>query len=98
MIGFLMQDMHVNKMVMTNIRYIPLNVGQVGHFWTPKIYCNPSDHGGTLNGSQHFVHIFKVVNNVGYMVYLIIFKLRSSNRTQLCHGKEREGYPPMQEP
>jgi hypothetical protein len=52
-------------MVKTNNRYIPLNVGQVGHFSTPK-NGDPSDHGGTLDGSQHFVHIFKVVNNVGY--------------------------------
>jgi hypothetical protein len=66
MIGFLTQDLRVNKMVKTKNRCIPLNVGQVGHFRTPKIHGNPSDHGGTLNGSQHFVHIFKVIDNVGY--------------------------------
>jgi hypothetical protein len=26
-----------------------------------------SDHGGTVDGSRHFVHIFKVVDNVSYM-------------------------------
>jgi hypothetical protein len=67
MIGFLTQDVHMNKMVKTKIRYISLNVGQVGHFWTPKLQGNPSDHGGTLDGSCRFVHIFKVVDNVGYM-------------------------------
>jgi hypothetical protein len=67
MIGFLAQDVRVNKMVKTKNRYIPLNLGQVGHFWAAKIHSNPSDHGGTLDGSQHFVHIFKVVHNVGYM-------------------------------
>jgi hypothetical protein len=66
MIGFIVQDVRVNKMVSTKNRYIPLNVSQVGHFWTPKIHGNPSDHGGTLDGNQHFVHIFKVVDNVGY--------------------------------
>jgi hypothetical protein len=64
--GFLVQDVRVNKVVKTKNRYIPLNVGQVGHFWTPKIHDNLSDHGGTLDGSRHFVHIFKVVNNVDY--------------------------------
>jgi hypothetical protein len=63
---FLAQDVCVNKMVKTKNRYIPLNVGQVGHFQTPKIQSNPSDHAGTLDGSQHFVHIFKLVDNVGY--------------------------------
>jgi hypothetical protein len=53
-------------MVKTKIRYIPFNVGQVGHFWTPKIYGNLSDHGGTLDGSRHFVYIFKAVDNVSY--------------------------------
>jgi hypothetical protein len=66
MIGFLTQDVCVNKMVRTKNRYIPLNVGQVGHFWIPKMHGNPSDHVGTLDGSRHFVHIFKVVDNVGY--------------------------------
>jgi hypothetical protein len=66
MIGFLTQVVHVNKMVKTKNRYIPLNVGQVGHFWTPKIHGNLSDHGGTLDGSRHFMHIFKVADNVGY--------------------------------
>jgi hypothetical protein len=75
MIGFLSQDVRVNKMVMTKNRYIPLNVGQVGYFWIPKIYGNPSDHGGTLDGSRHFVHIIKVVDNVSYRVYLIIFTI-----------------------
>jgi hypothetical protein len=56
----------MNKMVKTKNRYIPLNVGQVGHSWAPKIHSNLSDHGGTLDGSRHFVHIFKVVDNVGY--------------------------------
>jgi hypothetical protein len=91
-----MQDIRMNKMVKTKIRYIPLNVGQVGHFQTPKIYENLSDHGGTLNGSRHFMHIFKVVNNVGYRGVLDhiyhskqTFKLRSSNRTQFCYGEER---------
>jgi hypothetical protein len=89
--------MRVNKMVMTKIRYIPLNVGQVGHFQTPKIYGNLSDHGGTLDGSQHFVHIFKVVNNISYRGVLDpiyhskqTLKLRSSNSTQFLHGKVRE--------
>jgi hypothetical protein len=62
-------------MVKTKNRYIPLNVGQVGHFWTPKIHGNLIDHGGTLNGSRHFVHIFKVVDNVGYRVYLVLFTI-----------------------
>jgi hypothetical protein len=66
MIGVLTHDVHMNKMVKTKNRHIPLNVGQVGHFWTPKIHSNSSDHGGTLDGSRHFVHIFKVVDNVGY--------------------------------
>jgi hypothetical protein len=97
MIMFLVQDMRVSKMVKTKIRYIPINVGQVGHFHAPKIHGNQSDHGGTLNGSQHFVHIFKVVDNVGYRGLLDpiyhskqTFKLRGSNRMQFCHGKERE--------
>jgi hypothetical protein len=87
MIGFLMQ-VHVNKMVKTKNRYIALNVGQVGHFRTSKIHGNPSDHGVTLDGSQHFVHISEVVDNVGYRGVLDpiyhskqTFKLRSSNRT-----------------
>jgi hypothetical protein len=71
------QDVRANKMVKTKNRYIPLNVGQVGHFWTPKIHGNPSDHGGTLDGSQHFVHIFKVVDNVGYRVYSILFTIEN---------------------
>jgi hypothetical protein len=66
MIGFFVQYVHVNKIVKTKNRYIPINVGKVGHFRTPKIHVNPSDHGGTLDGSRHFMHIFKVVNNVGY--------------------------------
>jgi hypothetical protein len=41
----------VNKMVKTENRYIPLNVGQVGHFQTPKINGSLSDDGGTLVGS-----------------------------------------------
>jgi hypothetical protein len=61
-----MQDVHMNQMVKTKNMYIPRNVGQVGHFRTPKIHGNPSDHGGTLNGSRYFVHTFKVVNNVRY--------------------------------
>jgi hypothetical protein len=88
MIGFLAQDVCVNKMVKTKNRHIPLNVGQIGHFRTPKIHGNPSDHGGTLNGSRHFVHIFKVVDNVNYRGIIDpiyhskqTFKLRSSNRT-----------------
>jgi hypothetical protein len=97
MIRFLAQYVHVNKMVKTKNRFIPLNLGQVGHFWTPKIHANPSDHGGTLDESRHFVHIFKVVDNVGYRVVLHpiyhikqTFKLKSSNRMQFCHGKEHE--------
>jgi hypothetical protein len=66
MIGFLVQDVRVNKTVKTKKRYIPLNVCQVGHFRIPKIHGNPSDHGGTLDGPRHFVHIFKLVDNVGY--------------------------------
>jgi hypothetical protein len=58
--------MGMKKMVKTKTRYIPLNVGQVGHFRSPKIHGNLSDHGGTLDGSRRFVHIFKVVDNVGY--------------------------------
>jgi hypothetical protein len=57
----------MNKMVRTKNRYIPLNVGQVDHFWTPKIHGNMTDHGGTLDESQHFVHILKVVDNVSCM-------------------------------
>jgi hypothetical protein len=105
MIGFLTQDVRVNKMVKTKNRYIPLNVGQVGHFWTPKIHGNLSDYGGTLDGSRYLVHIFKVVDNVIYRGVLNpiyhskqTFKLRSSNRTQFYHGKEHEQHPPMQEP
>jgi hypothetical protein len=75
MIGFLMQDVHVNKMVKTENRYIPLNVGQVGHFQTPNIHGNLSDHGGTHDGSQHFMHIFKLVDNVGYRGVLILFTI-----------------------
>jgi hypothetical protein len=85
--------------------YIPLNVGQVGHFCTPKILGNPSDHGGTLDASRQFVHIFKVVDNVDYRCVLDLiyhskhtFKLGSSNKTQFYRGKERERQPPMQEP
>jgi hypothetical protein len=92
-------------MVKTKNMYIPLNVGQVGHFRTPKIHGKPSDLGGTLDGSRHFVHILKVVANVGYRGVLHpiyhskqTFKLMSSNRTQFCHGKERERHPPMHEP
>jgi hypothetical protein len=66
MIGFLTQDVCVNKIIKTKSRYIPLNLGQVSHLRTPKIHSNPSDYGGTLDGSQHFMHIFKVVDNVGY--------------------------------
>jgi hypothetical protein len=92
-------------MIKTKNGYIPLNVGQVGHFWTLKIHGNLSNHGGTLNGSRYFVHIFKLVDNVSYRGVLDpiyhskqTFKLRSSNRMQFHHGKEREQYPPMQEP
>jgi hypothetical protein len=60
------QDVRVNKMVKTDNRYIPLNVGQVGHFRSPKIHGNPSDLGGTLDGSRYFARIFKVLDNVGY--------------------------------
>jgi hypothetical protein len=94
MIGFLTQDMRVNKMVNTKIRYIPLNVDQIGHFRTPMIHGNLSDLGGTLDGSRHFVHIFKVVDNVGYRGVLDpiyhskqTFKLMSCNRMQFYHGK-----------
>jgi hypothetical protein len=66
MIRFLTEDVRMNKMVKTKNSYIPLNVGQVGHFWTPKIHGNLSDHGGTHDGSRNFMHIFKVVDNVGY--------------------------------
>jgi hypothetical protein len=52
MIRFLVQDVRMNKMVRTKNMYIPLNVGQVGHFRTPKIHGNPSDHGSTLDGSR----------------------------------------------
>jgi hypothetical protein len=89
--------MRVNKMVKIKIRYIPLNLGQVGHFWTPKIHDNSSDHGGTLDGSRYFVHIFKVVDNVGYKGVLDpiyhskqTFKLRGSNIMQFHHEKEHE--------
>jgi hypothetical protein len=97
MIGFLPKDVCVNKMVKTKIRYNPLNVGQVGNFQTPKIHGNLSDHGGTLNGSRHFVYIFKVVDNVSYRGVLDpiyhskqAFKLRNSNIMQFYHGKECE--------
>jgi hypothetical protein len=89
-------------MVETKNRYITLNVGQVSHFQTPKIHGNPSNHGGTLDGSRHFVHIFKVVDNVSYRGVLDpiyhrkpTFKLRSSNRMQFHHGKEHEWHPPI---
>jgi hypothetical protein len=105
MIGFLAQDVRVNKMVRIKDRYIPLNVGQVGHFRTPKIHGNPIEHGGTHDGSGHFMHIFKVVDNVAYRSVLDpiyyskqTFKLQSSNRMQFYHVKERERHPPMQEP
>jgi hypothetical protein len=78
MIGSIVQDVRMNKMVKTENRYISLNVGQVGHYWKPKIHGNPSDHGGTHDGSRHFMHIFKVVDNVGY------------RRMQFCRGKECE--------
>jgi hypothetical protein len=94
MIGFLAQDVHVNKMVKAKKRCIPTNVGQVGHFQKPKILGNASGNGGTLDGSRHFVLIFKVVDNVGYRGILDLFyhskqtfKLRSSNRTQSIMGK-----------
>jgi hypothetical protein len=97
MIGFLAQDMRVNKMVKTKIRYIPLSVGQVGHFQTPIIYGDSSDHGGRIDGSRHFFHILQVVDNVSYRGVLDpiyrskqTFKLRSSNRMQFHHGKECE--------
>jgi hypothetical protein len=51
MIRFLAQDVRVNKMVKNKNRFIPLNVGQIGHFRAPKIHSNPSDHRGTLDGS-----------------------------------------------
>jgi hypothetical protein len=56
MLGFLAQDVRLKKMVKTKNRYIPLNVGQVGHFWSPKIHGNLSDHGGTLDGDVVAVH------------------------------------------
>jgi hypothetical protein len=59
MIRFLTQDVHVNKMVKTKIRYVPLNVGQVGHFQTPKIHDKLSDHGGTLDASDILCTFFK---------------------------------------
>jgi hypothetical protein len=87
----------MNNMVKTKIRCTPLNVGQVGHFWIPKIHGNLSDLGGTLNGSRYFVHIFKLVDNVGYRGVLDpiyhskqAYKLSSSNKMQFYHGKERE--------
>jgi hypothetical protein len=47
--------------------------------------------------SRHFVHIFKLVNNVSYRGVLDpiyhskhTFRLRSNNRTQFYHGKELE--------
>jgi hypothetical protein len=83
-----MQDVRVNKMVKTKNRYMSLIVGQVGHFWTPKIQGNLSDHRGTLNGSLHLRNIFEVVDNFGYRGVLDpiyhskqTFKLKSSNRT-----------------
>jgi hypothetical protein len=94
MTGLLAQYVRVNILVKTKIRFIPLNVSQVGYFRTPNIYGNLSDYGGTLDGSQHFVHIFKVVDNVGYKGVLDpiyhskqIFKLRSSNRSNSAMGK-----------
>jgi hypothetical protein len=95
MIGFLSQDVRMNKMVKTENRYIPLNVGQDGHFRTPKIHSNLSDHEGTLDESRHFMHIFKVVDNFSYWGVLDpiyhskqTFKLRSSNRMQFHHGND----------
>jgi hypothetical protein len=94
MIGFHAQDVRVNKMVKTKNRYIPINVGQVGNFRTPKIHGNLSDHGGTLDGSRHFMHIFKIVDNVSYRGLLDpiyhskqTFKLRSVNKMQFHHRK-----------
>jgi hypothetical protein len=59
-----------------------------------KNRCIPFNVGGTLDGSRHFVHISKVVDNVGYSGVLDpiyhskqTFKLRSSNITQFCHEK-----------
>jgi hypothetical protein len=75
MIRFLAQDVRMNKMIKTKNRYIPLNLGRVGHFQTPKIYGNLSDHGGTLDGSRYFVHIFKVVDNVSYRGVLDLFTI-----------------------
>jgi hypothetical protein len=83
----------------------PRNVGQVGHFRTPKIHGNPSDHGGTLDGSQHFVHIFKVTTMSATGVYLILFTIANrhlSSGVVTEHNsameKECERHPPMQEP
>jgi hypothetical protein len=50
MIGFVTQDVRMKKVVKTKNKYIPLNLGQVGHFRTPKIHGNLSDHGGALDG------------------------------------------------
>jgi hypothetical protein len=89
-----MEDVCMNKMVETKNRYMPLNVGQVGQFQTPKIHGNLSGHGGTLDGSWYFRNIFNVVDNVGYMGVLDhiyhskqTFKLRSSNIMHFRHGK-----------
>jgi hypothetical protein len=79
MIGFLAQDVRLNKMVKTKNKYIPLNEGQVDHFSTPKIHGNPSNHEGTLDGSRYFRNIFKVVNIVSYWVYLILFTIANRN-------------------
>jgi hypothetical protein len=57
MIGFLAHDVSVNKMVKIKNRYIAFNVGQLGHFRTPKIHGNLGDHVGILDVSRHFVHI-----------------------------------------
>jgi hypothetical protein len=70
-----MQNVHMNKMINTKNRYIPLNIGQVGHFQTPKIHGNPSGHGGTLDGSQHFRNIIKYSTMLVTGVYLILFTI-----------------------
>jgi hypothetical protein len=40
MIGFITQDVCVNKMVKTKIRYIPLNVGQLAISRQPRFMAN----------------------------------------------------------
>jgi hypothetical protein len=75
MIGFLTQDVRMNEMVETKNRYIPLNVGQVGHFRTPKIHGNPSDHEVHSMGPDILCTFLKLLTMSARGVYLILFTI-----------------------